>query len=156
MVAINLFRLIGRDDLLLSAFYDACQLSTSTILRGVLRADGTPEKLSQRDRELAISLKGELSRRTISLFLVAFNASPDEDECARPQSCKEIMLGAQTWFCEKGVYSVDADPLSRDIEDGLSGMRGFLCDACAESMFDRVRQAQCSVMSMLPKSLGIV
>ena len=50
--AVNLFRLLDRPDMLVSALYDCCRCPARTIVRGTLRADGTRECLTPEDVEL--------------------------------------------------------------------------------------------------------
>ncbi len=55
--AVNLFRLVGRKHMLLTAFYLCCRLATKELLQGHSRADGTPEKLEVEDLQRCLDAR---------------------------------------------------------------------------------------------------
>lgn len=156
LMAVNLFRLLQREDLLVPALYRACQLPTSTLLRGESRPDGTHEILSAHDQELTVELKRELSKQKILLFFTALVEHPAEGQCSQPPTCTTAMLDAQRKYRQRGAEVTDFDPLSPAFRVELSRFAGGpLCRNCLDSMFVRVENARSYIRkTMLPEFIG--
>ena len=72
--AFNLFRRIGRLDMLPTAMYACCQLDLGRLIHGVVRADGAfTEKLSIDDLERCLKARRELTTSNVELALSLFS-----------------------------------------------------------------------------------
>ena len=72
--AFNLFRRIGRLDMLPTAMYACCQLDLGRLIHGVVRADGAfTEKLSIDDIERCLKARRELTTSNVELALSLFS-----------------------------------------------------------------------------------
>ncbi|KAI0688695.1 hypothetical protein C8T65DRAFT_118016 [Cerioporus squamosus] len=71
--ALNLFRLIGRSQMLPSAFYACARLEISELFAGFRRVDGTLETLSNEDLELVLEGRTELVKYDAQITGLFFN-----------------------------------------------------------------------------------
>lgn len=156
LMAVNLFRLLQREDLLVPALYRACQLPTPILLRGDLRADGTHEILSAHDQELTVELKRELTKYKMLLFFGALVDFPAESQCSQPPTCMAAMLDAQRKYRQQGAQATDSDPLSPAFRVELSRFAGGpFCLYCLDDMFIRVDNFRLYIRAtVLPEFIG--
>ncbi|RDX51165.1 hypothetical protein OH76DRAFT_1481836 [Lentinus brumalis] len=97
--AFHLFSLIGRTDMVPTALYACCQLPFRDIVQGVVRADGTLEKLDSEDLERCLHAREFFTTSFAWMSLTFLDVEPSV-RCTRRALCAE------------GIHKVRLGPLS--------------------------------------------
>ena len=154
--AVNLFRLLDCPDMLVSALYDCCRLPAHMIMRGIPRADGTPECLAPEDIELCWDLRYALLTRNANImlhFTAPFCALP-ASSCQHADNCAfQIETHLQEWR-DQGE-AVDDDPLRVFffVEELMHDYG--VCELCAKELDKRAESLRQEVWDDLPEMMGL-
>ncbi|KAI0711793.1 hypothetical protein C8T65DRAFT_718061 [Cerioporus squamosus] len=152
--AANLFRLVGRTDMLVTAFYLCCHLTTKELLQGVSRVDGTPEKLEFEDVQRCLDARVQLVKYDAHVVVRFFLEQEPELSCCisslRNPTLRDELRDAAIAF----PRLLNPNPLSsgyyqRKIE-GLLEEQGTFCASCAEVLGRRHAALRAKVWGDLP------
>ncbi|RPD82271.1 hypothetical protein L226DRAFT_607426 [Lentinus tigrinus ALCF2SS1-7] len=149
--AFHLFRLIDRTDMIPTALYACCQLPFQDLLQGVMRADGTLEKLSSEDLERCLSVREFFTTAFAWMSLTFLDVDPDV-RCNQPALCAEsiqkLRLGPQSGpdICQgtkllSNYFSTLAKSMKAD---------GFICGECLGMLLRRQYNLLRKIWSDLP------
>ncbi len=96
--AANLFLLTGRTDMLTTAFYMCGDLSVESLMNGVTRADGTPERLSPSDVQRCLTAQMALIKHDAQIMLNLLYQSylPEGCICPTQHARREAMEWIQS------------------------------------------------------------
>ncbi|KAM5544851.1 hypothetical protein V8D89_001749 [Ganoderma adspersum] len=169
--ALNLFRLLGRPEMVPVALYGCCQLPPADLLCGIARSDGaTREQLAPADLVLCLEAKGRLLRATVALVVrlsEAYEArialvAGGQAECSPSAAAGESQcpgaLGALVADCRRYLHeSIDEDPLDTFYASGLhyAVRTQVLCGACGEALEAEYAQLRREVWRGLPGFMGM-
>ena len=141
--ALNLFRLIGRTDMIPAAFYMCTQLSVETLLRGVLRADGsTLEVLDDSDLERCLEGQYTLRSRQVDMGQDISMLAPPSD--VAHSHCDEYIWKFQRFMFDKYYLEASSDPLGNDLLMRLdqSRVEQSICEDCVHLRQNHVYKMQ--------------
>lgn len=135
--AVNLFRVIGRTEMLPTALYACGRLSVGELLSGSARADGTVEKLGAADLERCIHTKIQLVKYDAQIAARFFDAEP-------PSSCTCLSAAARRTALQVRARAnvtdyptlLDADPLSKYFSEVAEDLAedAVICRRCADML----------------------
>ena len=156
--AFNLFRRIGRLDMLPTAMYACCQLDLGRLIHGVVRADGAfTEKLSIDDIERCLKARRELTTSNVELALSLFSGPPSPT-CPPEGPCDGVQADCHS--CDMVEYYIEADAnilgphFSHYIEIFLGDDPAF-CEGCTKMLKDKELAARLSAWRSLPAYAGV-
>ncbi|GBE82858.1 hypothetical protein SCP_0412450 [Sparassis crispa] len=155
IAAVNLAHLTQTDSVLPSALYGCCSLDTHTLLHGMLRTDGSSEKLSQEDLERCVEGRVkpmwrvklmEANTRELRWVLKLDQASP---------AC------SQKWHCTVKLRELPAKA-HREAHGSFYALTQWnavfqlgVCDKCADMVTAAELEGRRKVWSKLPSLMGV-
>ncbi len=150
--ALNLFHLVGTTEMLPAAFYMCTQLDLGTLLRGVVRADGsTREVLSDFYLERCLWAQEHFRIRDVrsAQELSTFCAT-----CPRltRDHCQGHLYRMQRFMYSEYYFVTRSDPLGTDLSLRLDQYEanGELCDICVRFRKKELYSMQAALWEKLP------
>lgn len=150
--AFNLFHLIGTTYMLPAAFYMCTQIDLGTLLRGILRADGsTREVLTDHHLERCLRARDAFKIRDVR---IAQELSAPRVTCPQltRERCRSHFYSMQEFMHNEYYFVTRADPLGTDFSLRLDWYRanGQLCDFCVRSQKQNLYSKQSDFWERLP------
>lgn len=129
--AFHLFRLVDHTHMIPTALYACCQLHLRHLLQGVIRADGTLEKLSLEELERCLSVREFLTTSYAWMTLTFLDVDP-------AKGCTRRAL------CTSGIQKIKLGPMSGpDICQGTKLLSDFFSDLATSMEADGFICGQC-------------
>ncbi|KAM5535545.1 hypothetical protein V8D89_010789 [Ganoderma adspersum] len=153
--ALNLFRLLGREDMIPVALYACCQLSVTTLIPGIKRADGTCEQLSSDDLQLCLAGREALTSAYAWRMFRVFNVKPN-DKCSTPENCARHLNGVSQSPATRIHLFQGTRVLSR-LTPVLYQLHQsqLICKECQEMLVARDKTMRRMVWEQVPKMLNL-
>ncbi|KAI0788374.1 hypothetical protein C8Q74DRAFT_1367103 [Fomes fomentarius] len=135
--AFNLFRVIGRTEMLPTALYACGRLSVSELLSGSARADGTVEKLGSADLERCMQTRIQLVKYDAQIAARFFDAQPPSSCICPSTAARSATLQSRARAAVTDYPTLlDAEPLSKHFSEVAEDLAedGVICRGCADML----------------------
>ncbi|TBU49274.1 hypothetical protein BD309DRAFT_996973 [Dichomitus squalens] len=154
--AFNLFRLLGRADMIPVAMYVCCQLPISTLVRGVIRADGTREQLSPGDLEACLVAREALTAGYAWLSLTFLEVSAC-GTCTIPGRCTLAISDVRQGPASGPDLCQGTDVLSGSLAFLAGSMHRdqLICDDCRDMLMSRHESIRKTLWEQLPTMMDL-
>lgn len=155
--AVNLFRTIGRQEMLPVALYLCSVLPNSTLVRGDVRGDGSQEQLSPDDMVRCLEGRDQLCRQGTRFFYAVFGAEVAQN-CTTPDRCALFVQAWQRQLRSPQFEGMLGHTVLHEFCLPLieaTRKTGELCTHCLERLTTSHEQLQRDIWRKLPKIFGL-
>ena len=161
-IALNLFRLLERPEMIPTALWGCCRLAPSVLIHGAERADGvTRERLELADLELCWKVQRHLVEETVELMTrmcAHIIARTSETKCQKRDKCIEglrvFLQGIRT--CMPTLAFVDPlDGFNPLLKVNPSPISTLMCTICVNSLKEKHTELRKMVWQKLPEIMGM-
>ncbi|KZT03493.1 uncharacterized protein LAESUDRAFT_761844 [Laetiporus sulphureus 93-53] len=166
---VNLARLISADDILPTALYDCCHLSTHILTNGVRYADGSIERLAPNDLAICFDGQRRLMFANSSAFYKMFDLDANRPRsgrygCYTVGECGSALDAIIDDCIERGlqlhpnglaIWSSIINLRKSSIQERLESLGSALCPSCRRFLNYHNNEAWYTLSDTLPSIFGL-
>ena len=150
--ALNLFRILDRPEMAVSAMYVCCLLNPEVMVKGSSRADGTPETLHLDDIALCVKMRRRLDELSVAFW---FKLTEPIAGCNQsPKTCADTVVNhlsremrvTPEFYMSGGI-----------LKEKLRRLWGWdMCMVCKDPLVARILRLQRDVWVELPNAIDLI
>ena len=151
--ALNLFRILGRPEMAVSAMYVCCLLDPEVMVKGSSRADGTPETLHLDDIVLCVEMRRRLDELNVAFWLKLTEPIAGCNQTPARACADTIVNGlSRKMRVTPGIYMRGGS-----LSETLRKLWGWdMCMVCKDPLVARILRLQRDVWVELPNAIDLI